>query len=382
MLIALGCILVAFILAVIFITSNLKYTLYERNVQDKVSYYRLGEWYYNSLTYKEQLLYNEIKDSANKIKDKTDNLPYLYTDEEFNKIVKSVKRDNPELFYLMENQTQLYTTKKKSNVKLAYYDKKSVIKKMRKELNNKVESIMSILENKSKYESDFDVEVAIHDYILLNCKIAGNGEHDSIYDTAYGALMHGEAYSGGYSSLFKLLMNKYGLTCYIIEGEVDNQPHFWNMVYINDSYFHVDVAWNDADISYSDDLLFHGYFNVSTNIITEDHNIADTDYLPAAHTESNYYNIRNLYVNDLDDLKMRINRIILDALEKGNMFIELYTNFGAEVYEGEEYRKILIESIRQINNSDSIHEIDELFRIYKASNNKNILTIQFYNLEK
>ena len=383
LIIALGCILLAFIIAVILVTANVKYIFFERNVQDKAPDYRLGEWYYNSLTYKEQLLYNEVEEAAEKIDDKTDNLPYLYTEDEFVKVVKSVVYDNPELFYLMSDETELFTTSRKTHVKLNYYDDKSDIKAMRKELNNKLAEIASALDIESEDADNFDIETAIHDYIVLNCEIDLGNEYNYINDTAYGALINGKAYSGGYSAAFKLLMNRYGMVCYVIEGEVNDQRHLWNMVYINGSYFHVDVTWNDSDIEYVENLLFHAYFNVSNTIISEDHYIPDLSLIPAAHTESNYYNMKNLYIIDLEDMKSRINRIILDALENEppKMFFELYTNFGADVYEGEEFRKIIIDSLRQINQSDTGISLDESFRIYKASNSKNILTIQLYNLE-
>lgn len=378
--IALGVILLAFIIGVIIFTINLKYIFYERSIQDKISGYRLGDWYYNSLTYKEQLLYDEIVNTAEKVNNKTNNLPYIFTIEEYNRVLNGAIYDNPQLFYVIPNESQLYTTSRKTHVSLSYYDKKSNIKKMKNELNDKVSEIISEIGKKSEFESDFDIEVAIHDYIIQNCK--GTNLNDYIYNTAYGAIINREAYSGGYSAAFKILMNKYGLTCYIIDGEINSQRHFWNMVYINDSYYHVDVAWNDGDIAYADDLLFHAYFNLSSAVIMEDHTISDIFALPAAYNETNYYNVKNLYINDLDELKDKINRIIINSVENGYRHIEMYTNFGADIYDGDEFHDIIINSIKQINQSDIYVELDEALRIYKASATKNILTIQLYDLEK
>ena len=378
--ITLGAILLAFLIGIVILTVNIKYVFYARNIEDKASGYRLGNWYYNSLTYKEQLLYDEIDEAAKKIKAETDNLPYVYTEEEFNIVLKSYMNDNPQIFYLTDYETQLFTSSKKSYVKLNYYNNKAEIKKMKTELNNKLHEITLMLYEKYEYTDDFDIETMIHDYIVLNCK--GTTDTDYIYNTAYGALINQKAYSGGYSAAFKLLMNRFGLVCYIIEGEVNNQQHLWNIVFINDSFYHVDVTWNDSDLSYSEDLLFHAYFNLSNNIIMGDHDISEFSILPAANTETNYYNVKNLYINDIEDLKLRINRVILNAIEQDRLFIELYTNFGADIYEGKEFHDIIINSIQQINLSDSKISLDESFRIYKAAENKNILTIQLYNLEK
>ena len=379
LILSLGAVALVFLAGIIFLTVNVKYIVYERNIQDKVSDYRMGNWYYNSLTYKEQLLYDEIDEAVIKIKEKTDNLPYIYTEEEFNNVLGSYLKDNPQVFYLTDYDTKLYTTSKKSHVKLNYYEKKSEIKKMKSEFDDKIVAITAIIDEFG-YTTDFDIETAVHDYIILNCE--HTADNDYIYTTAYGALVNKKAYSGGYSAAFKILMNKYGLMCYIIEGEVDNGRHLWNMVLINDSFYHVDVTWNDSDISYAENLLFHAYFNISSTVIMEDHTLADPGALPSAYTEANYYNTKNLYITDIEDLKLRINRIIIDAVEQGKLFIELYTNFGADIYDSTEFKDILINSIRQINNSDLDITLDESIRIYKASENKNILTIQLYNLEK
>lgn len=378
--IALGIILLAFIITVIILTLNIKYVFYARNIMDKDSKYRLGDWYYNQLTYKEQLLFDEIVEAAEKIANKTDNLPYKFNENEFYNVITSVIFDNPRLFYLLENEMQLYSTDKKTYVKLNYYAEKSKIKKMKIELNKKIDEIVSIIDETALSDSDFDIEVAIHDYIIQNCNTTVSDDY--IYNTAYGALINQEAYSGGYSAAFKLLMNKYGLTCYIVEGETYNSRHLWNMVYINDSYFHVDVTWNDGNIEYADDLLFHAYFNISSAGIKEDHKISNYDSLPSAYTENNYYNMKGLYINDISDLSLSINRIILEALDNNKLFIELYTNFGSDIYEGEEFKKIITNSIKQINNYGSNIKLHESFRIYKASQTKNMLTIQLYNLEK
>lgn len=378
--IALGVIILIFIIVVIILAVNLKYIFYERSIQDKDSGYRLGDWYYNSLTYKEQILYDEIVDSATKINNKTTNLPYVFTIEEYNRALNGAIYDNPQLFYVIPNESQLYTTSRRTHVKLSYYDKKPKIKKMKRELNEKVSEIISKIGKKSEFKNDFDIELAIHDYIVKNCK--GIYLDDYINNTAYGAMVTQEAYSGGYAAAFKILMNRYGLTCYIVDGEANNQRHFWNMIYINNSYYHVDVTWNDGDIEYANDLLFHPYFNLSSAVIMEDHSVFDTFALPSAYIESNYYNVKNLYINDLNELKDKINRIIINAIENGDKHIEMYTNFNADIYDGDEFHDIIINSIIQINQSGSYNKLDEAIRIYKASTTKNILTIQLYDLEK
>lgn len=375
-----GFIIIIFIIIAIILSINIKYVIYEKNIENKAPEYSLGDWYYSSLTYKEQLLYKEIVRAAEKINKNSRILPYAYTIEEFAKIKKAIYNDRANLFYLNINETELYGNKQKSQVKLVYYDTKSNIKNMIKKFNEAVNKIINNIGDKSEFENDFDIEVAIHDYLILHIKNAANSFYmidNPFTNTVYGALVNNSALSGGYSMAFKLLMNKYDLVTYIINGEANGKPHTWNMVYINQAYFHVDVTLNDGDLAFAENLLFHSYFNLSSAAIMEDHVYEQAD-VPAAYTENNYYNIKNLYISDLEDLSLKINGIILKAGKESKNYIELYTNFGKDVYESESFSEVIIYAIKRVNENNLGFIFNEAFRIYRAAVNRNILTIQLY----
>lgn len=65
--------------------------------------------------------------------------------------------------------------------------------------------------------------------------------------TPYGALVHGQAICYGYSSSFQLLMDMLGIECITVDGTIneDNDPHSWNMVNLDGSWYLVDVGWDD-----------------------------------------------------------------------------------------------------------------------------------------
>jgi len=374
LIITLGVLAVVFVVALIVVSVFVKYLVLDQNIQDKVSMYKVGDWYYNQLTYKEQLMYDEILISVRDFKDQTKIMSYSYSDEEFENIINSIMNDNPDLFYFLGHESKLYGNNKKSRVNLYYYSNKSVVNEMIKTFDDTVTEIMRKIGN--DFETEFELEVAIHDYIVFNCEIAS--EDSYLSNTVYGALTEKTAYSSGYASAFKYLMNKYELLCYIINGEAKRVPHSWNMVYINQNFYHVDVMWNDGDISYAEDLLFHAYFNVSNAFISDTHTIPQNINLPSANTENNYYNVLELYIENLDDLKENINRIIINAAKKGQNYFELFVNFGEDIYNGEEFENIIIDLIRRINLQDYAFKFKESFRIYKASETKNIITIQLY----
>lgn len=66
--------------------------------------------------------------------------------------------------------------------------------------------------------------------------------------TAYDALMAGQgANSEGYAMAVKLLCALSGIECYVVEGRLNGEEHFWNIVNVNGRYCHADVF--EADLA-------------------------------------------------------------------------------------------------------------------------------------
>lgn len=61
----------------------------------------------------------------------------------------------------------------------------------------------------------------------------------------YGAIVNGWAVCDGYARAFQYLADKLDVTSIFIEGYLKNGAHAWNMVWLDDSWYHVDVTWMD-----------------------------------------------------------------------------------------------------------------------------------------
>ena len=92
--------------------------------------------------------------------------------------------------------------------------------------------------------SPIDAIVAAHDYLILNTvydeETALNGS-GGVSHYAEGVLLHGTAVCSGYSSVFQLLMKMAGIPC----EYVNNQGHAWNLVQVDNEWYHIDVTWDD-----------------------------------------------------------------------------------------------------------------------------------------
>ena len=71
---------------------------------------------------------------------------------------------------------------------------------------------------------------------------AANEDGLIMHNTAYGAIVTGNADSEGFATAYKLLCDKVGIESYVVEGRRDNEEHMWNIVKIGEDYYHVDVS--------------------------------------------------------------------------------------------------------------------------------------------
>lgn len=74
-------------------------------------------------------------------------------------------------------------------------------------------------------------------YLGNNCVVLEDGG-----STAYDALVECTADSEGMAVAFKALCDKLGVECQVISGKMDKNPHFWNIVRVEDAWYHVDVS--------------------------------------------------------------------------------------------------------------------------------------------
>ena len=101
-------------------------------------------------------------------------------------------------------------------------------------------------------------------YLSEQC---AGGDADAPYaDTAYGALVNGNADSRGYALAYRALCAALDIDCIVVEGSfgtMGGEPHFWNMITLNGDCYHVDVSAfaDDPDAAFlqSDDALWGAY---------------------------------------------------------------------------------------------------------------------------
>lgn len=119
-------------------------------------------------------------------------------------------------------------------------------------VENKAKEILNaITEGK---DSALEKEKAIYKYIIDNMNYDESLRPSGAY--AYSGLMENRGVCGDYAEAFCLLANHAGIETYVCSSDT----HAWNIVKIDDKYYHCDALWDDN----SDEWL---YFNKSTDYI-------------------------------------------------------------------------------------------------------------------
>lgn len=135
-------------------------------------------------------------------------------------------------------------------------------------INQKVDSIINKIitpgmDNRKKIK-------VIHDYIIDHTKYDqsketyqdanGNVFYKNKTNTAYGPLFNGLSLCGGYTDLMGIFLTKINIPNFRISS--DN--HIWNAVYIDYSWKHLDLTWDDPIVSTGENIITYEFFLIST----------------------------------------------------------------------------------------------------------------------
>lgn len=130
-------------------------------------------------------------------------------------------------------------------------------------IENKLNEIINNL-NINDYNSVNDKIRVFHDY-LANTNIYDKKKESktSPYnsDTAIGTLFEGYSICSGYSDTMAIFLNKLGLE----NVKIMTDKHVWNAVKFNDSWYHIDLTWDDPIVSNGSNIITHDFLLITTD---------------------------------------------------------------------------------------------------------------------
>jgi transglutaminase-like putative cysteine protease len=252
---------------------------------------------------------------------------YSDTHDEVFAIVERCVRENPDILYYSgctHSSTGLLT--------FQYGVDRQTILDHTRLLNEKLGSILDeiILPNMT----DFQKELAIHDYMIDNCDYDDRSYEKGLVPSssysAYGALVLKKAVCEGYAEAAKMLLDHAGVECSIVTGFFTGQGlmqnHAWNIVKIGGQYYQLDITFDDPVMSDGSKALYYHYFNLTDNEMKIDH-AWDSSLYPACNASAyNYYVVNDLIVKSQQEFEDLVVEKVTGGTKKVTVKIQDYKN--------------------------------------------------------
>lgn len=194
---------------------------------------------------------------------------------------------------------------------------------------------------------DDEKEAAIHDYIITNVAYDESMERHS----AYAALHDGTTVCQGYALLTYKMLTEVGIESRIISGDAPG-PHAWNLVKIDDKWYHLDCTFDDP-LPDQAGRICYTYYNLSRLEISRNH-----DWNRDAYPETN-----TAYI---DALLERIDNNPGQAEVLNNIIVAVELQYTQDEYTAHS-RAELGEMIQQsLLRQEAVFKIRTLAGVYEA----------------
>lgn len=121
--------------------------------------------------------------------------------------------------------------------------------------------------------SDYQKILFVNDYLCTNYRydIRYYSNPDSAIYNVYDFFKEDKGVCQAYALAFMAIMDELGIRCDSVVSEAIN--HIWNLVELNEKWYHIDVTWNDPEFATLDYDTFgkatHSYFLLSSDALLE-----------------------------------------------------------------------------------------------------------------
>lgn len=267
---------------------------------------------YGCLSENEQVLYLEMLYIFKNLEEDI-TISTLNT-EEIDKVFQCVLLDHPEIFYVdgytysryLENDVLQRIT----FTGIYLYTAEEVAE--REELLE--EAVLYYLSELSSDATDYEKVKYVYEMIITktdyNLEAVDNQNICSV-------LLTNQSVCQGYAKTMQYLLQKIGIESILVIGSVkDGEGHAWNIVKIDDAYYHVDPTWGDASYEMSEDSyvevadtlpINYDYLCITSEQIRNTHVISDLLELPECTSLiANYYVMEGAYFTSIDKEKLSI----------------------------------------------------------------------------
>lgn len=309
----------------------------------------MDSYYYNFLSDDQKRIYESIANGVKNFQSEFVVRDYVADDKdkfasEVSIAIEAFINDHPEVFYLESEYSSYILSSFDGNIgyiRLNYTEDsiESVNQKIEL-MSQKIDEYLEGLDGLNEYEK----ELEIHDRLSYSVEYSHLEELPREYHTAEGSLLEGVGVCDSFAKALQLIYSRAGIDSIIVLGSLDGNPHAWNMVKINNEWYHVDLT-SSHSIYEETGIVNHAYFNLDTESEKRFASLDSEELIPEAYQNAyNYYNYNELVISNDDDIYQRLSDICNKF--EGENYIEFYLEGNV----GDRITSILI-ALRTIDSS-------------------------------
>ncbi len=277
------------------------------------SYYSMSEaqkYAYDTL-YKGIIAFDEEITFSSDSKVSVNDLYYVY---------QTMLNDQTDLFYI-NNTIQYYANTSTKNVVKVLIEYTITKQEAEKKLKAADAAANSIIAEINDSMSEYDIVKLFHDKVIIATDYSLTSTDGS---NIYGTLVGKSALCQGYAKTFTYLCNKVGIQSLLVTGEADTEPHMWNMVKIDGSWYHIDLTWDDANRAQDAEFIRYDYLNVPDSVINRSRTTYSQDYSypKASSLKANYFVVNGYTASSYKEAESLLTNLIVKSSKTKNSYVQ------------------------------------------------------------
>ncbi len=273
--------------------------------------------FYNQLTSKEKRIYDDLYHGATRCMAKIKTIPVPDPKPVMDHVFAAIMSDNPMLYYVDQMKMNYTYSKKEIIIEPTYHFSVGEINAYNRMIQ---ERAAQIIDHVIRIGGNDPVrrEIALYEYFAKHFKYDKEaiGSKDPFISckahSLLGVFLEGKSVCEGFAEAFLYLLNAMNIECIRVSGCADlnyAQRHAWNIVKLNNKYYHVDVTW--AISRNEGGLIWYDYLNMSDKEAAIDH--GDFSGVPRCTSDDlDYYKRNDLEIRSKKVLKERIKTCLMN----------------------------------------------------------------------
>ena len=193
-------------------------------------------------------------------------------------VLYALNFDNPHLYYVDFNGIRIMNTMLFSLFIIVYNCDEDV----QKSIDKKIKTVTDLALQAVTGQSMKSAALTLHDWLVSKCTY---GECDLFPNASHsiiGAFLYSKCVCEGYAKAYKYLADLIKMRCIVVTGKGIHPDgteggHAWNIIKLNDDFYHVDVTF---DLLFAGKYCSRAYFLLSTKEILHNHCMDESFELP------------------------------------------------------------------------------------------------------